>query len=176
MTPGDERDAPGTAGERAVYLGLGSNMGDRDALLRAAVARLALIMRVTRLSSIWDTAPLLVEDQPRFHNMAVEGWTRLDPLALLAAVKRIERELGRESGPRYGPRPIDIDILLYDDLALDTPELIVPHPRLLERAFALVPLAEIAPNAWHPVARRTVAALAAEAPAGDLRLVAPPWS
>ena len=173
MTPGDERETPATTGEYLVYLGLGSNMGDRDALLRAAVARLAALMRVTLRSSIWDTAPLLVEDQPRFHNMAVGGWTRLDPFALLAAVKRIERELGREAGPRYGPRPIDIDILLYDDLTLDTPALTIPHSRLLERAFALVPLAEIAPRAWHPVARREVTALAAEAPAGDLRLIGP---
>lgn len=162
------------AGERRVYLGLGSNMGDRDALLAAALSRLAGIARITRRSSIWDSAPMLVEDQPRFHNMAVEAWTRLDPFALLAAVKRIERELGREPGPRYGPRPIDIDILLYDDLTLNTPALTIPHARLLERAFALVPLAEIAPGAWHPVARRTAAALAAAAPAGDLRLVAPP--
>src|SRR5579859_6310199 len=92
-------DAP----EHLVYLGLGSNLGDRDALLREGLARLAADVRITRVSSVWDTAPLLVEDQPRFHNIVAEGWTRLDPFALLRAAKRIERELGRTPGPRYGP-------------------------------------------------------------------------
>lgn len=162
--------------ESLVYLGLGSNMGDWNALLRAAIERLADSVRITRRSSIWDSAPQLVEDQPRFHNMVVEGWTRLAPHALLAEIKRIERDLGREPGLRYGPRPIDIDILLFGDVILDTPELTIPHARLLQRAFALIPLAEIAPHAWHPVARREAATLAAEAPEGDLCLVAPPPS
>lgn len=169
-------DESADTGESLVYLGLGSNMGDRDALLRAAIERLAAHVRITRRSSIWDSAPLLVEDQPRFHNMVVEGWTRLDPHALLAEIKRIERDLGRESGPRYGPRPIDIDILLFGVVILDTPELTIPHASLLQRAFALIPLAEIAPHAWHPLARREAAELAAEAPEGDLRLVGPPPS
>lgn len=160
--------------EHLVYLGLGSNMGDRDALLRAALTELASAVRVTRVSSVWDTAPLLVEDQPRFHNIVVEGFTRLDPFALLRAVKRIESELGRTPGPRYGPRPIDIDILLYDDLIVETPELTIPHAELAHRAFALAPLAEIAPHAWHPALRREAQALAAAAPPSDVRRVAPP--
>lgn len=167
------RDARPDDGERLVYLGLGSNLGDRDALLRASLDRLSAIARVTRVSSVWDTAPLLVTDQPRFHNIVAEVWTRLDPLALLRAIKAIERELGRIPGPRYGPRPVDIDILLYDDLIQETPELMIPHPQLAVRAFALAPLAEIAPHAWHPSLRREAQALAEEAPPSDIRRVGP---
>lgn len=165
--------APRAPGEHLVYLGLGSNLGDRDALLRAALAQLAPDVRVTRVSSIWDTAPLLVTDQPRFHNAVVEGLTSLDPFALLGVVKRIERALGRLPGPRYGPRPVDIDILLYDDLILDTPELSIPHAQLAVRAFALAPLAEIAPGAWHPALARDAQALAAAAPPSDIRRLGP---
>ncbi len=156
-----------------VYLGLGSNQGDRDALLRAAVAGLAATVRISRVSSIWDTAPLLIEDQPRFHNAVVEGLTSLAPHALLRELKRIERALGREPGPRYGPRLVDIDILLYDDLILETPALIIPHPQLAVRAFALAPLAEIAPHAWHPALQREAWELAAAAPPSDIRRLAP---
>lgn len=164
------------AREHLVYLGLGSNLGDRDALLRDGLGHLATDVRITRVSSVWDTAPQLVEDQPRFHNIVVEGWTRLDPFALLRAVKRIERDLGRTPGLRYGPRLIDIDILLYDDLVLDSPELTIPHAQLANRAFALAPLAEIAPHAWHPALRREAQALAEAAPEGDVRRIAPPLS
>lgn len=160
-------------GAHCIYLGLGSNLGDRDAHLRSALARLAETVRITRVSAVWDTAPLLVEDQPRFHNIVVEGLTRLDPVALLHEAKRIERELGRVPGPRYGPRPVDIDILLYDDLILETPELTIPHPQLANRAFALAPLAEIAPRAWHPVLRREARELALAAPPDDIRRVGP---
>lgn len=169
-TPEDSRGEPT---EHLIYLGLGSNMGDRDALLRAALARLGGIARITRVSSVWDTAPLLVTDQPRFHNAVAEGWTRLDPFALLGEIKRIERELGRVPGPRYGPRPVDIDILLYDDLVLETPELTIPHAQLAERAFALAPLAEIAPHSWHPGLKREAKDLADMAPPSDIRRIAP---
>jgi 2-amino-4-hydroxy-6-hydroxymethyldihydropteridine diphosphokinase len=160
-------------GEHLVYLGLGSNLGDRDALLRAALARLAPDVRVTRVSSVWDTAPLLVIEQPRFHNAVAEGLTRLDPFALLRLVKRIERELGRTPAPRYGPRLVDIDILLYDDLMLNTPTLTIPHAQLAARAFALAPLAEIAPRAWHPALGRDARALASATPPGDIRRLGP---
>lgn len=172
-SPNGQPDTRRDDGERLVYLGLGSNLGDRDALLRAALARLATVVQVTRVSSVWDTAPLLVTDQPRFHNIVAEAWTRLDPYELLRAVKRIERELGRVPGPRYGPRPVDIDILLYGDLILETPTLTIPHAGLAERAFALAPLAEIAPHAWHPVLRRDAQTLAAGAPPADVRRLGP---
>ena len=145
---------------RNAYLGLGSNLGDRDANLRAAISKLADFLHVERVSSVYETEPLLVEDQPLFHNIACAGQTSLDPFSLLRALKRIESDLGRVPGPRYGPRVIDIDILLLDDLVLTTPELIIPHPGMLERAFVLIPLAEIAPTQRHPVAGRTIEELA----------------
>jgi 2-amino-4-hydroxy-6-hydroxymethyldihydropteridine diphosphokinase len=154
---------------RNVYLGLGSNLGDRDANLRAAVERLGQRMSITRVSSVYETEPLLVEDQPRFHNLASSGQTSLDPLSLLGALKGIERALGRVPGPRYGPRLIDIDILLIDDLIFSTSELTIPHPALVERAFALIPLAEIAPNQRHPVAKETIVELASRLDASGVR-------
>jgi 2-amino-4-hydroxy-6-hydroxymethyldihydropteridine diphosphokinase len=154
---------------RNVYLGLGSNLGDRDANLRAAIGKLAEFLHVVRVSSVYETEPLLVEDQPLFHNIACAGQTSLDPFSLLSALKRIERELGRVPGPRYGPRVIDIDILLLDDVVLTSPELTIPHPAMLERAFALIPLVEIAPNQRHPVAGRTIEELALGLDASGVR-------
>jgi 2-amino-4-hydroxy-6-hydroxymethyldihydropteridine diphosphokinase len=156
-----------------VYLGLGSNQGDRDALLRAALDRLRPYVTVERLSSVYDTAPLLVTEQPRFHNLVAAGRTSLTPLALLRAAKQIERALGRVPGPRYGPRPIDIDLLFYDDLVLHSAELTLPHPRVAERAFVLAPLAEIAPDLRHPTLSNTAAELAAALAGADVRALGP---
>lgn len=156
-----------------VYLGLGSNQGDRDALLRAALDRLRPYVTLERLSSVYDTAPLLVTDQPRFHNVVAAGRTRLAPLALLRAAKQIERALGRVSGPRYGPRPIDIDLLFYDDLVLRSDELTLPHPGIAERAFVLAPLAQIAPNLRHPTLGSTAQELAAALAGADVRDLGP---
>jgi 2-amino-4-hydroxy-6-hydroxymethyldihydropteridine diphosphokinase len=128
-----------------VYLALGSNLGDRRANLAAAIERLRERLTVEAISSLYETEPAYIDDQPRFLNAALRGSTALDPLALLAFVKRIERDLGRVAGPRFGPRVVDIDLLLYDDATIDTPELAVPHPRMAERPFVLVPLAELAP-------------------------------
>ena len=147
---------------RIIYLALGSNLGDRAANLRAAVARLAEQVVVERLSSLYETAPAYVLDQPRFLNAALRGRTALAPLDLLAFLKRIERELGRAGGVRFGPRPIDLDILVYDDVALDTDALTIPHPRMAERPFVLVPLAEIAPDLRPPGWPRPVGELARE--------------
>jgi len=130
------------------YLGLGSNLGDRPQNLHAAVQALdrTPAVRVCRVSSFRQTAPYGVKDQPQFLNGVVEIETELDPPALLAAIKRIEQELGRVTSFRWGPRLIDIDILLYDRLRWDTPELTIPHPGILERPFVIEPLAELAPE------------------------------
>ncbi len=167
----EETTMHGDAGWHRVYLALGSNLGDRDANLRAALAALQPQVLIDRVSSVYDTAPQLVLDQPRFHNIVCSGRTRLDPLALLHLAKDIERELGRVPGPRYGPRLIDIDLLLYDDEAIATPELTIPHPRMAERAFVLVPLAEIAPDLLHPILHAEIKSLAAALPdLGVMRL------
>ncbi len=156
-----------------VYLGLGSNIGDRDANLTAAVQALGAVVTVERVSSVYDTAPMHVTDQPRFHNLVCQATTDLTPPALLHAAKAIERQLGRADGPRYGPRLIDIGVLLYDQLVLHTDELTVPHPRLAERAFVLAPLAEIAPKMVHPVLGETMSFLLSHLTESDVRRVGP---
>lgn len=165
----EQPDTPLEAGWHRVYLALGSNLGERDANLKAALAALQPDVRIDRISSVYDTAPQLVVDQPRFHNIVCSGLTQLDPLTLLRQAKRIERELGRVAGPRYGPRLIDIDIVLYDDLIMNTAELTIPHPRMAERAFVLVPLAEIAPDLRHPSLQADIASLAAALPGMDVQ-------
>ena len=157
------------AGWHGIYLALGSNLGERDANLRAALTALQPQVQIDRVSSVYDTAPMHVLDQPRFHNIVCSGRTRLDPFALLALAKRIERELGRTAGPRFGPRILDIDVLLYDDQVIATPELTVPHPRMAERAFVLVPLAEIAPDLRPPTFAAAIATLAAALPNMDVQ-------
>ncbi|TMF43049.1 MAG: 2-amino-4-hydroxy-6-hydroxymethyldihydropteridine diphosphokinase, partial [Chloroflexi bacterium] len=134
-----------------VYLGLGSNLGDRRGNLAAALQRLREVFEITSVSSVYDTEPVGFADQPRFLNIVLKGQTALDPEALLDYVKQIEAKLGRQPSFRYGPRPIDIDILLYDDLHIEQDNLTIPHPRMAERAFVLVPLAEIAPESVEPV-------------------------
>lgn len=145
--------------ERTFYLALGTNLGDRPANLRAAVAALPPAVRVTAVSPIYETPPWGFTDQPAFLNMAVRGKTNLPPLALLDFLKTLETDLGRRQSFRWGPRLIDLDILFYADLTLDTPPLTLPHPRLHERAFVLIPLADIAPALVHPVLQKTIAEL-----------------
>lgn len=140
-----------------VHIALGSNLGDRMANLEAAIAALAPVLADLERSPVYDTDPKYVTDQPRFLNMVVAGETQLDPQALLTILKGIEQRLGRTAGERYGPRPIDLDILFYGDDSIDRPELAVPHPRLSERAFVLRPLADIDPGKIHPRTGRSVA-------------------
>lgn len=140
-----------------IYLGLGGNLGDRQANLREGCRQLqAGGVRVERCSALYETEPWGVGQQPRFLNAVCRTKTELSPERLLALAKRIEARVGRTPGIRYGPRPLDIDILLYGDLVRTSPELTIPHPRLAERAFVLVPLAEIAPDLLIPGSGHTV--------------------
>lgn len=145
-----------------VYIALGTNLGQRLANLRAAIEALTPDVRVLAESHVYETPPWGYEDQPAFLNMVVKAGTDLEPEALLKYLKQLEVELGREQNFRWGPRLIDLDILFYDDLILDTPPLVIPHPRLHERAFVLVPLADVAPDLLHPVFQRSVSDLLAE--------------
>jgi len=138
------------------YLGLGSNMGNRQDNLERALDFLSQRLRIEKVSSIYDTEPVGDVNQPRFLNLVCQVYTSLTPMALLTLGKGIESKLGRVSGKSNAPRPIDIDVLFYDEQIIETPELVIPHPRLTERAFVLIPLAQIAPDLVHPVNSKTV--------------------
>jgi 2-amino-4-hydroxy-6-hydroxymethyldihydropteridine diphosphokinase len=139
-----------------IYLGLGSNMGDRRYNLGSALNSLTPIIKIELVSSIYDTMPVGNTLQPRFFNMVCKGATTLPPSDLLIYLKKIEKTMGRIPGPINSPRPIDIDILFYGNQVINTTMLIIPHPRLTERAFVLVPLTEIAPDFVHPVTGKTI--------------------
>lgn len=148
-----------------MWLGLGSNLGDRADALRWAIDRLVdEEVEVQAVSSLYATAPQGVEDQPEFLNAACRVATRLDPPGMLALAKRLEAEAGRVDGPRWGPRPLDIDLLAWDGGAWDAPDLVVPHERLHERRFALQPLVEVDPDLVLPSGARIAGLLAAIPP------------
>jgi 2-amino-4-hydroxy-6-hydroxymethyldihydropteridine diphosphokinase len=151
-----------------IFLAIGTNLGDRLANLRAALHSLPPDVELVAVSRVFETPPWGYADQPAFLNMAVEARTRLSPESLLSKLKQAEVQIGREPGFRWGPRLIDIDILFYDDLILDSPPLVLPHKRLHERAFVLLPLAEIAPDFVHPVLGRTIRQLLDEVDANDI--------
>ena len=154
-----------------VYLGLGSNMGDRMGHLRAAIERLHERAVITSIASVYETEPIGFEDQPMFLNTAVSATTFLDPPELLRFAKGIEADLGRQPGFRNAPRPIDIDILLYGDLVVETPDLTIPHPGIDERAFVLAPLSEIAFDVVHPVSARRIGDLLDDVGTKGVRVV-----
>lgn len=139
-----------------VYLALGTNVGQRPANLRKALASLSPQIQVCRVSGVYETEPWGYTDQPAFLNQVIEARTDLSPVELLARLKDIEVHLGRQPTFRNGPRLIDLDVLLYDDLVMQNEQLILPHPGMSSRAFVLVPLAEIAPDLLHPSAGQTV--------------------
>ncbi len=163
--------------EARAYLGLGSNVGERLAHLRDAVAALpAHGVRVLGSSSVYETEPVgLVLDQREFYNACLRVETGLGPEGLLEACKAVERELGREQGgPRHGPRVIDVDLLLLGDLAFLSSRLTLPHPTITERRFVLVPLLELDPELVLPDGTSLAAALDALGPGQAVRPVAPP--
>jgi 2-amino-4-hydroxy-6-hydroxymethyldihydropteridine diphosphokinase len=142
---------------KTVYLGLGSNIGNReDSLQRAVTALHTDDFQIKRLSSVYETSPRDRTDQPWFLNMVAEATTDLFPVRLLLRVLNTERKLGRKRTIAKGPRTIDIDILLFGNFVVDTPQLAIPHPRLTERRFVLEPLCELAPELRHPVTMRSV--------------------
>ena len=134
--------------EKTAYISLGANIGDTRSNMRAAVAVLDRDRDcgVTAVSSLYSTAPVGFDDQPDFLNAVVVLRTALSPAELLALCNKLERQIGRKRTIRWGPRVIDIDILLYNDMVVHEGDLVLPHPRMMERAFVLVPLAEIAPE------------------------------
>ena len=144
-----------------VYLALGSNLGDRMGNLKSAIERLSRELTIKKVSSVYETEPVYYKEQPLYLNAVLSAITELDPFELLRFVKGIENELGRQPSFRNAPRLIDIDILFYGDRAIETSELTIPHPRIAERAFVLVPLAEIAPRLVHPVLQKRVSELLA---------------
>jgi len=156
-----------------VYLALGSNLGDRRGNLAAALQRLREKVELHTISSVYETEPVGYLDQPRFLNMVCCGKTELSAQQLLKEVKTIETLIGRQPSFRNGPRPIDIDILLYDDVQIEQETLTIPHPRMYERAFVLVPLAEISPNVIDPLSGKTAQELADALPHDGVKILAP---
>jgi 2-amino-4-hydroxy-6-hydroxymethyldihydropteridine diphosphokinase len=145
-----------------VYIGIGSNLGNRERnCLQAMEELFRKGLGATRKSSLYETEPWGVRDQPAFVNMVIGVETDLSPREILSIIKDIERKLGRIDGKRWGPREIDLDILLCGDLILDEPNLKIPHPSMHEREFVLEPLVEIAPEIHHPVLKKTVTELLA---------------
>jgi 2-amino-4-hydroxy-6-hydroxymethyldihydropteridine diphosphokinase len=142
--------------DHRIYLGLGSNLGDRKCNLEEAILQISKFAVIKKASSIYATEPWGLKDQPQFLNQVLFVESALKPDELLSQLKIIEKKMGRKRSVRFGPRLIDLDILFYDDLILNSPELTIPHPRLRERAFVLVPLAEIAPKLVHPLDHKTV--------------------
>ena len=148
------------------YIGIGSNLGNRSENCERSIQLLEEEsgIKVTKRSSMSETEPWGIKDQPKFINMAVEIVTDLEPEALLSLLKKIETESGRTPGRRWGPRVIDLDILFYDDLILKTPGIEIPHPEICKRDFVLIPLKDIAPDKVHPMLKKTIRELQHEMP------------
>lgn len=163
-----------------VFLALGANLGDRAANMREALRRIGERCRIVAVSSLYESPALVDEGSPAgpdYLNAVAEVEASLAPGEVMRLAKEVERALGREPGGHWAARPIDIDILLYGERAIDTPELTVPHPRMAERAFVLAPLAEIAPEAAHPLLGGTAGDLVAEVDLSGLRHVeGPEWA
>jgi len=148
---------------RTVYIGLGSNLGDRVVNLREAGQRLGAVVKIEKASQLYVAAPMGYVRDDAFVNAVIRGTTTLKPLELLQIMQAIESAMGRRPGVQYGPRPIDLDLLFYEAVQMETRKLTIPHPRIPERAFVLKPLAEIAPELMHPVLYYTISQLLQDA-------------
>lgn len=160
---------------KTVYLSLGSNIGDREAMLQSAVDRLqAPDLRIRRISLVYETEPMDYKDQRAFLNLVVEAETDLFPMLLLARLQKLEIQLGRKrTGPPKGPRTIDIDILLYGRFTVRSARLEIPHPRMHERRFVLAPLFDLAPDLRHPTLGRSIRDLLANIEGQKIRRLDP---
>lgn len=156
--------------DHIIFLALGSNMGNRLANLKAAVLNLSPQISVKKKSSVYETPPWGFVEQDAFLNQVIKAETYLEPESLLRHLKRLETALGRVPNFQNGPRLIDIDILFFDDAVIDTSPLVVPHPRLHQRAFVLVPLAEIEPDFVHPALHKPIRNLRDEVDRSEIRI------
>ena len=155
---------------KTVYLSLGSNVGDREAMLQAAIDELhAADLCVVRVSPVYETEPMDVPNQRWFLNLVLEVQTDLFPKQLLARIQKIEQRLGRRRATPKGPRRIDIDILFYGNFVIRTPSLVIPHERFTQRRFVLAPIVELAPDLRDPVSRRSMRDLLAQTPRQNVR-------
>lgn len=148
------------------YLSLGSNVGNREGHLREAIRRISTLGKIVAVSSLYETQPVEVIDQDWFLNCAVALESDMEPAELLNQLLNIEKAMGRERVRKKGPRSIDIDIVLFGDAVVNTPELSIPHPAMAARRFVLQPVAEIAPNLLHPTLKKTIAELLSDLPHG----------
>ena len=155
--------------DHTVYLSLGSNIGNRSANLKQAISSLRPQMEVKARSKVYETPPWGYTEQDKFLNQVVKVSTYLEPEPLLKHLKRLEIALGRKETFHYGPRLIDMDILFYDALVLETPQLILPHPHVHERGFVLIPMMDVAPDLVHPVKGKSIRELLALTSTNDIR-------
>jgi 2-amino-4-hydroxy-6-hydroxymethyldihydropteridine diphosphokinase len=145
-----------------VYLGLGSNLGDREAFISQAMEMLCQKIQLLSVSSLYQAAPLGFTEQPSFLNAVLKASTAFSPRELLSLTQSVEKKLGRERTQPWGPRTVDLDVLFYDSVILEDPDLTIPHPRLHQRAFVLIPLCEIEPLLLHPVLKKPICLLLKE--------------
>jgi 2-amino-4-hydroxy-6-hydroxymethyldihydropteridine diphosphokinase len=159
------------------YLSLGSNLGNREDHLGETIRRLSALGRIVALSSFYETEPVEVTDQEWFLNCALALETEVEPAVLLNNLLKLEKAMGRERIQKKGPRLIDIDIIIFGDAVVNTPELTIPHPAMAARRFVLQPLSEIAPNLQHPTLKKTIAELLSDLPEGQrVQRMQPPRS
>jgi 2-amino-4-hydroxy-6-hydroxymethyldihydropteridine diphosphokinase len=159
--------------DHEAFIGLGSNLGDRESNLTNARELIAEYIVIIAASGIYETPPWGVTEQPPFLNQVIRGSTRLTPLQLLDFLQKIEHEMGRVKTIRFGPRLIDLDILLFDELQITNPRLIIPHPRMSQRAFVLVPLNELDPGRILPDSGKSVEQLLSEVDTTGVVLISP---